>query len=602
MENKPDIVDELERINKLTPDQAYQESVAEIGRAPSITDAQDAAARVPQAQIDAMKEKVAPPAAPAAPASPAAPPRQQQPQQPQTVIGRDGKSRTTFGGYVRVVDQKTGATTWEDLKGNAMEAPQSLRMMEAASSGISPNQGTATSWADAIEQQKAARLADAKTRGQQAYDFMLKSQKEREMQRAERNFTTAQAAKNALRLLMNEGLGEIKEHKGKKYRVVSVGGSSIDRANAQSEAMGRKSSLSKIAAYVQVDDDGKPIADPAFYMAVNKSDGSKASKSLVPLDLGRVMNQFSTSFATLNNVSEADARASTVSEFGGLNPFKWQVGANTPASVQAAQVRAESAKEVQELKNKGNLEVAQVAPKGGGKSTSASAGQGKPTTFDKAMAEAMSAWLKANGKRITVKNSAGIESTIDNPDYNEKEYSRRKKQYDEYLWGADEATPEAQSGASGGEEMTKEQRVKAAQEALAKIRASQGKVKPTTATTQPIAQTGKASPTPPEPQKKEPQPESTQKPNGGASTEVPQRGNQEGGSKREASLSERRDKEYEDGMKEIRATAEKRKTEYGWGGIGKWSDKDAEAYIRREEFMLKERLRKKYNNIQSSMK
>ena len=177
MENKPDIVDELERINKLTPDQAYQESVAEIGRAPSITDAQDAAARVPQAQIDAMKEKVAPPAAPAAPASPAAPTRQQQPQQPQTVIGRDGKGRTTFGGYVRVVDQKTGATTWEDLKGNAVEAPQSLRMMEAASSGISPNQGTATSWADAIEQQKAARLAEAKTRGQQSYDFMLKSQK-----------------------------------------------------------------------------------------------------------------------------------------------------------------------------------------------------------------------------------------------------------------------------------------------------------------------------------------------------------------------------------------------------------------------------------------
>ena len=368
MENKPDIVDELERINKLTPDQAYQESVAEIGRAPSITDAQDAAARVPQAQIDAMKEKVAPPAAPAAPASPAAPSRQQQPQQPQTVIGRDGKGRTTFGGYVRVVDQKTGATTWEDLKGNAVEAPQSLRMMEAASSGISPNQGTATSWADAIEQQKAARLAEAKTRGQQSYDFMLKSQKEREMQRAERNFTTAQAAKNALRLLMQEGLGDIKEHNGKKYRVVSVGGSSIERANAQSEAMGRKSSLSKIAAYVQVDDNGKPIADPAFYMSVNKSDGSKASKSLIPLDLGRVMNQFSTSFATLNNVSEADARASTVSEFGGLNPFKWQVGANTPASVQAAQVRAEGAKEVQELKNKGNLEVAQVAPKGGGKS------------------------------------------------------------------------------------------------------------------------------------------------------------------------------------------------------------------------------------------
>ena len=109
---------EIDDIQKMTPDEAYRKSVAELGRAPGITDEMHAAASMPQAQLDAMKEKVAPTAKPAPTAAPA-----QQPQ-PQTVVGKDGKGRTTFGGYVRVVDQKTGATTWEDLKGNAVESAQ----------------------------------------------------------------------------------------------------------------------------------------------------------------------------------------------------------------------------------------------------------------------------------------------------------------------------------------------------------------------------------------------------------------------------------------------------------------------------------------------
>lgn len=70
---------------------------------------------------------------------------------------------------------------------------------------------------------------------------------------------------------------------------------------------------------------------------------------------------------------------------------------------------------------------------------------------------------------------------------------------------------------------------------------------------------------------------------------------------KQTTISERRKKEYDDGMKEILANAEKMKNDVGWSGMKK-SAKDIETYIKREEYMLKERLRKKYNNIQGATK
>ena len=58
-------------------------------------------------------------------------------EQPQTTIGTDGKGRTTFGSYVRVVDQKTGEVSWEDTNGNPVEAPKSQQMMEKMNAGSS---------------------------------------------------------------------------------------------------------------------------------------------------------------------------------------------------------------------------------------------------------------------------------------------------------------------------------------------------------------------------------------------------------------------------------------------------------------------------------
>ena len=266
----------------------------------------------------------------------------------------DGKIvRTRYGASVKAV-QPDGSVRWEDNEGNPIEAPKS--------------------WNEAMTQQNAEKLESAKKLSQQKYEFMRKSIDERRRMRAERDFTTAEAAKNALRLL-DEGEGEIKTHKatGKKYRVVKVGGDAIARAGEQTNAMGRRLSLQKIAAYIQVDDDGRPVegAQPSFYIAVGKNngDGAKDTKTLKPLDFGTVQKQFARSFATLNGVSEGEAQNYAVSEFGQRNPFGWKIGGEKPASVQAAEVRAQGAKEVQSLKNQGALEVAAVKPSGkGGKS------------------------------------------------------------------------------------------------------------------------------------------------------------------------------------------------------------------------------------------
>ena len=272
--------------------------------------------------------------------------------------------RTRYGAAVKAV-YPDGTVRWEDNNGTPIETPKSLQMMEAANRGFSPNQGTAASWDDAIRQQQAAKLENAKTLSQQRYDFMRKSIDERKRMRDERDFTTAEAAKNALRLL-DEGEGEIKTHKatGKKYRVVKVDGTAIETAERQSNAMGRKSSLKKIAAYVQVNDDGTPVegAQPSFYMVVGKNngDGARDTTTLKPLDFGRVMKQYARSFAALNGMKEDEAYGNVVTEFGGRNPFGWKTGVEKPASVQAAEVRAQGAVNVQSLRNQGALEVAQA--------------------------------------------------------------------------------------------------------------------------------------------------------------------------------------------------------------------------------------------------
>lgn len=62
-----------------------------------------------------------------------------------------------------------------------------------------------------------------------------------------------------------------------------------------------------------------------------------------------------------------------------------------------------------------------------------------------------------------------------------------------------------------------------------------------------------------------------------------------------ADVTQGRQKEYDDGMAKIRAEAAKKVVR------GDWKKADYDKYVKRQEFMLSERLRKKYNAIQAAM-
>lgn len=62
-----------------------------------------------------------------------------------------------------------------------------------------------------------------------------------------------------------------------------------------------------------------------------------------------------------------------------------------------------------------------------------------------------------------------------------------------------------------------------------------------------------------------------------------------------ADVTQGRQKEYDDGMAKIRAEAAKKVAR------GDWKKADYDKYVKRQEFMLSERLRKKYNAIQTAM-
>lgn len=76
----------------------------------------------------------------------------------------DGKSRTAYGSKVRVVDQKTGEVTWEDLNGNVIEPPASetiskTRQSNPASYYAWPTRTSAKSKAPRSSESSFARVS-----------------------------------------------------------------------------------------------------------------------------------------------------------------------------------------------------------------------------------------------------------------------------------------------------------------------------------------------------------------------------------------------------------------------------------------------------------
>lgn len=244
---------------------------------------------------------------------------------PETTQGADGKWRTAFGGKVRVTD-KDGNVSWEDASGNAVEKPKSMQMMEAMNRGYSPNQGTAKSWDDAIQQSN--ENPDGLTAAKAMYDKRLLKQRNR--LKAEHDLATADTAARALDQLRTGG-GEVKQSKdGNFYRIVRFGaedeGGPVADANATMSRLGKKSRLKSIIAAIQVDKDGNPVdgAKPQLRMGVETSGGvnGKSPVAIKSLDIGRVMNQFAKAWGSRYGKSAEESQKYTYNRFGGKdNPF-----------------------------------------------------------------------------------------------------------------------------------------------------------------------------------------------------------------------------------------------------------------------------------------
>ena len=242
---------------------------------------------------------------------------------------------SNFGGYNRFTSADGNKVFWTNSKGEQVEAPKSMQMMDAMNAGLSPNRGfRGGDWDQALQNIKAQGGIDA-IRAQQykraAYDAL--TLKERQKKKAEHDFTTADAVARAW-VQINNGYGDVKQSKnGNFYRIVRFssndGYGPVADANKQMEDTGRKSRLRGLIVAVRTDAKGNILNEkerPIIKMQVETAGGisGKSPIEVRDLDLGRVMNQHANSFAALNGVSEDEARNNTYSLFG-TNPLGWKV-------------------------------------------------------------------------------------------------------------------------------------------------------------------------------------------------------------------------------------------------------------------------------------
>jgi len=279
---------------------------------------------------------------------------------------------SNFGGYNRFTSTDGNKVFWTNSKGEQVEAPKSMQMMDAMNAGLSPNRGfRGGDWDQALKEVQAQGGIDA-IRAQQykraAYDTL--TLKERKKKQAEYNFTTADAVARAWTQVKN-GYGDVKQSKdGNFYRIVKFSSSDgygpVADANKQMADTGRKSRLRGLIVAIRTDKDGRPIdpatgkvidnmekVNPIIKMQIEPTGGinGKSPLEVKDLDLGRVMNQHAASFAAMNDVSEDEARNNTYSLFG-KNPLGWKVTETNKMTPELQKAYMEVALKEKELKEK----------------------------------------------------------------------------------------------------------------------------------------------------------------------------------------------------------------------------------------------------------
>lgn len=237
---------------------------------------------------------------------------------------------TNFGSFNRYT-KTDGSVEWYNSAGKKVDAPGSMK-----------------------QQDKQKTLAEKN------YDFDRLTLEQRNKRREEYNYAMADVAARATSQLRG-GQGEVKQSKNNNfYRIVRFGntdeGGPIKDANEKMTSMGRQSRLKSIVAAIRTDKDGNPLKGERVQlrMAVEPTGGvnAKSAVEIKNIDLGRAMSQYAKAFATLNGVSEDEARNATFNSFGGKdiygsdNPLGWKLSERkiTPEDV-AKEKLAEDARQ-----------------------------------------------------------------------------------------------------------------------------------------------------------------------------------------------------------------------------------------------------------------
>jgi hypothetical protein len=353
---------------KMTPDEALDESRRVTGLDPSLTPVSPA----PLDHTYGTKNRKAPGSVTVS--LPGEKPFE-------AVEGQKDVTRTQYGGKVRVVDQKTGAVSWEDLEGNAIEAPASERMRAE----LGANVGNIDPWklvADRQSQEdmmRSMRIAQSKV---DANNAALSTRRERKMrQQLKVTDNLQQAAAN-----MQSNLAVIQAHiasggdisesgartddGGKTWWVEGIVAPSQLRAfNNEMLELGGRDALKHIMVRQQVDRNGNPLRDkdgneiePRFAAVYVKDGNIGDGIGVYTKELSLRQALRSTVKAYEDKFKNHDAAVNyAAGVFGVSDPAKYGLtlhGGGKPASVAAAEVRAKSAAEVADKNNASREEIA----------------------------------------------------------------------------------------------------------------------------------------------------------------------------------------------------------------------------------------------------
>lgn len=291
----------------------------------------------PAPTVTQPTQPVAPAPAPTAPmAAPGQPPK--------TTIGADGKGRTTYGGYVRVVTQDgpdKGKVTWEDTNGNPVEAPKSQQMMDKLNQGLRPKGDL--SWDDALKQQSFESIGKAQQYARNAIEANRLAIENRRKRKAKQNAKVADEMGSAFANLQGnledvskhiadggsiEDSGAYKSKDGNYYVRGIVAVDRLGEFNKEMAGLGGKDSMERIVVSQQVSKTtGKPIGEPTFAALYRKNgiDGQGDGVYAKKLNLAQAVNYARKSQVDLGRMSDQEAKEYAVWAFGGKNPLNWDV-------------------------------------------------------------------------------------------------------------------------------------------------------------------------------------------------------------------------------------------------------------------------------------